>query len=237
MTTSCRRIFRRQPSGATRLAQAARILGRPHPFGARQKRELGLSDITTFESYRHHTQALLDEVCTEQIAAACDALEETYHAGGTVWAIGNGGSASTASHFIEDLAKLMWDSQTGRRLKCHALTEASPFLTALANDDGYERIFEIQLAIQSSPKDAVICISGSGKSPNILKAARYAKDNGIKAIAVTGFDGGTLHDIAPLQIHVPSFNMGMLEGVHLLVLDYISKELRHRIYGTPHHAR
>jgi D-sedoheptulose 7-phosphate isomerase len=196
-----------------------------------------MADVTNFETYRAQTTDLLNQVCTQQIAAACDILEQTYKAGGTVWAIGNGGSASTASHFIEDLAKLMWHSESGRRLKCHALTEASPFLTALANDDGYERIFEIQLAIQSSPKDAVICISGSGQSPNVLRAAQYAKDHDMHAIAFTGFDGGTLKEIAPLQVHVPSHNMGMLEGVHLLVLDYISKELRYRVYGTPHHNR
>lgn len=196
-----------------------------------------MADVTHFESYRTHTTDLLNQVCSKQIAAACDVLEQTYKAGGTVFAVGNGGSASTASHFIEDLAKLMWDSESGRRLKCHALTEASPFLTALANDDGYERIFEIQLAIQSSPKDTVICISGSGNSPNVLRAAQYAQDHGLSAIAFTGFDGGQLQALTPVQVHVPSHNMGMLEGVHLLVLDYISKELRHRVYGTPHHNR
>jgi D-sedoheptulose 7-phosphate isomerase len=196
-----------------------------------------MAEVSCFQTYRTQTQALLNAVCPRQVAAVCDVLQQVYATGGTVWACGNGGSASTASHFIEDLAKLMWDSKTGRRLKCHALTEATPFLTALANDDGYDRIFEIQLAIQGSAADAVICISGSGESPNILKAARYAEAHGMHTIGLTGFDGGTLQGIVPLNVHVPSENMGMLEGVHLLVLDYISKELRHRVYGVPHHAR
>src|SRR6185437_16926516 len=93
------------------------------------------------------------------VQQACDVLEAVYRAGGTVFACGNGGSAATASHFIEDLARLMWDERGGRRLKCSALTEATPFMTALANDEGYERIFEIQMAIQASPGDALLCIS------------------------------------------------------------------------------
>lgn len=196
-----------------------------------------MADVTNFSTYCTQTTELLQKVSTQQILAVCDALQKTYEAGATVWAIGNGGSASTASHFIEDLAKLMWDRPSGRRLKCHALTEATAFITALANDDGYEHVFDIQLAIQSSPKDTLVCISGSGQSPNIVRAAEYARQHDLQLIALTGFDGGVLRDMTPLHIHVACKNMGMLEGVHLLVLDFITKELRHRAYGTPHHHR
>jgi D-sedoheptulose 7-phosphate isomerase len=190
-----------------------------------------------FEAYRSASQALLSAVSPAEVAAVCDVLYGVFERGGTVFACGNGGSASTAGHFIEDLAKLMWHPESGRRLKCQALTESTPLITALANDDGYARIFEIQLAVLASPGDAIVCISGSGNSPNILRAADYAGAHGMHAVAMTGFDGGTLRATCPVGVHVPSHNMGMLEGVHLLVLDYISKEMRHRAYGVAHPLR
>lgn len=196
-----------------------------------------MSDAYTFDDYLTNTRRLVDALGDVPMAHAGDILEQVYKAGGTVFACGNGGSAASASHFIEDLAKLMWDERSGRRLKCSALTEATPFMTALANDDGYERVFEIQMAIQSSPGDALICISGSGKSPNVLRAARWANAHGIKVIGVTGFDGGELARLAAVNLHVPSYNMGMLECIHMLALDFLSKELRYRVYGTAHPER
>ena len=190
-----------------------------------------------FEAYRNASQALLAAVSTDEVAAVCDVLYATFARGGTVFACGNGGSASTASQFIEDRAKLMWHPESGRRLKCQALTESTPLITALANDDGYGRIFEIQLAILASPGDAVVCISGSGNSPNVLRAADYATRHGMQAVGITGFDGGTLRATSSVGLHVPSHDMGMLEGVHLLLLDYISKEMRHRAYGVAHPLR
>lgn len=196
-----------------------------------------MSDAYTFADYLTNTRRLVDALGDTPVHAACDVLEQVFKTGGTVFACGNGGSAASASHFIEDLAKLMWDERAGRRLRCSALTEATPFMTALANDDGYERIFEIQLAIQSSPGDALVCISGSGKSPNVVRAARWANNHGVKVIAVTGFDGGELQRLAAVNLHVPSYNMGMLECIHMLALDFVSKELRYRAYGTAHAER
>lgn len=196
-----------------------------------------MSDPYTFEDYLSSSHRLLDHVDKAQVKAICDALEETYRANGTVYACGNGGSAATASHFIEDLAKLMWHERSGRRLRSLALTESTPFITALANDDGYERIFEIQMAVHGNPGDALVCISGSGNSPNVLRAARWANSHGIKTIGLTGYDGGELQRLAQVSLHVPSHNMGMLECVHLFLLDFISKELRFRAYGVGHQER
>jgi D-sedoheptulose 7-phosphate isomerase len=196
-----------------------------------------MTDAYSFQDYLINTHRLMDQVEPAEVRAVCDALEAAYRAGGTVYACGNGGSAATASHFIEDLAKLMYDERGGRRLKALSLTDASAFMTALANDDGYDRIFEIQLAIQASPGDVLLCISGSGQSPNVLKAAKWANSHGVRTVAITGFDGGELQRVASVKLHVPSYNMGMLECVHMLVLDFISKELRHRAYGTAHQER
>ena len=196
-----------------------------------------MNDAYSFQDYVTNTHRLVDQVDGRQVAAVCDVLEGVYRAGGTVYACGNGGSAATASHFIEDLAKLMWDERGGRRLRALALTDATPFMTALANDDGYDRVFEIQLAIHAAPGDAVVCISGSGRSPNVLRACRWANSHDVKTIAVTGFDGGELQRLGFVNLHVPSHNMGMLECVHMLALDFISKELRYRAYGVAHSQR
>ncbi len=187
--------------------------------------------------YLEQSLALINAAPQKAVLAACDALHSTFVAGKSVYACGNGGSAANASHFCEDLAKLMWDEPSGRRLRVNALTESTPFMTALANDDGYERIFEIQLAMNAHPGDTLLCISGSGNSANVLRAASWARDNGLHTIALTGFNGGALCELAGTHVHVPSDNMGLLECVHMILLDFISKELRFRAYGTAHAAR
>jgi D-sedoheptulose 7-phosphate isomerase len=192
---------------------------------------------THLADYLQQSQSLIEAAPRQAVMAACDALHSTFKAGKSVYACGNGGSAANASHFCEDLAKLMWDEPSGRRLRVNALTESTPFMTALANDDGYDRIFEIQLAMNAHPGDTLLCISGSGNSANVLRAARWARANDLHTIAFTGFNGGELCDLASTHVHVDSDNMGLLECVHMILLDFISKELRFRAYGTAHADR
>jgi D-sedoheptulose 7-phosphate isomerase len=99
---------------------------------------------------------------------------------------------------------------------------------AWANDEGYERIFCEQLKNLAQPGALLIAISGSGNSPNVLRAVEYANANGMRSFAVTGFDGGQLKKIAGDGLHVPSNNMGAVEAVHGVLFHYLVDALRER---------
>ena len=190
-----------------------------------------------FGSYADQAIQLLQHCPQEDIVAAAGLLHQAFLVQKTVFACGNGGSAASCSHFIEDLLKLMWQPAEEKRLRAIALTDATPLLLALANDDGYEHVFAYQLAMLSTPGDVLVCVSGSGNSSNVLRATEYARSHGMTTIGLTGYDGGALRPMTDCAIHIPSHNMGMLEGIHLLILDYLSKHCRYLAYGTPHHMR
>ena len=128
----------------------------------------------------------LDRVCHEirrldaaQIESLSDLIEAAYHAGRFVFIIGNGGSGANASHLCEDLAKCtLRDFENQKRLKVLSLTDNTAGIMAWANDEGYDRIFVEQLKNLASPGDLLLAISGSGNSPNILKAVEWANATG-----------------------------------------------------------
>ena len=190
-----------------------------------------------YADYMREAHGLIDAVDAAQLGPVCDAIEAVYQAGHTLFVCGNGGSAANASHFAEDMATLMLDTESGSRLKAVGLTDAGPFIMAVANDFGYDQIFERQLMVQASAGDALVSISGSGNSPNVVRATKWAKANGLATIGVTGYDGGKLGGLVDCELRVPSFNMGMLECVQLLLLDFIVKELRFRGRGIGHPER
>ena len=134
--------------------------------------------------------------------------------GAKVYIIGNGGSASTASHFAQGLCDA--------GIFAFSLADNTSVTTALANDLGYENIFSNQLKNILSPDDVVIGISGSGNSPNIVKAIELANKMGCITICLLGFDGGKLKDIAQKFIHVKDDNYGRIEDVHLSLAHIIS---------------
>ncbi len=144
----------------------------------------------------------------------------------TIFIIGNGGSAANASHFAQDLAKgtLSTISQK-KRIRAVSLTDNGSFITALANDEGYETIFVQQLMTYAQPQDRLIVISGSGNSPNVVKATEYALENDIKVLGVTGFDGGRVKGLAKINIHVPSVDMGLVEAVHSVIFHLAMSQL------------
>ena len=191
----------------------------------------------TLTTYTQTLTHLLAHLPNQAMLDACDVLETAYQQQRSVFVCGNGGSCANASHFTEDLAKLMWQEHTGKRLRVHSLGDSTPYMTALANDDGYDRVFEIQLAIAASKQDVLLCISGSGNSPNVLRAASWAREHGLSTIGLTGYDAGKLGNMVDVHMHIPCDNMGMLECVHMVLLDFISKELRFRAYGIPHPNR
>ena len=142
-----------------------------------------------------------------------------------VFIMGNGGSASTASHFVCDLAK-----NTRKKGFTHfrvvGLTDNMALMSAYANDEGYENVFAQQLASFIQPEDVVIAISTSGNSPNVIEATKLANDMNAKTVGFTGFDGGQLGNIVDVNLHVPSNCIEQVEDIHLMYEHLICTVLR-----------
>lgn len=156
------------------------------------------------------------ELPEDKIQDMVDTLKAAHEQGRQVFLLGNGGSAATASHVAEDLQKGVKE-YTGKRFKVMALTDATPLICAWANDSGYDCIFAEQIDSFAEPGDVVIAISGSGNSPNVIKAVEKANAMGAITIGWSGFDGGKLARVAQKSIVVPSDNMQRIEDVHLVL--------------------
>lgn len=137
-----------------------------------------------------------------------------------VFVCGNGGSASTASHFACDIVKGA-SYQKAKRFRILALTDSLPTLTAYSNDVSYDCVFAEQLKNFAQPGDLVMAISGSGNSPNVLRAVEYANSIGCTTLALTGRDGGKLGPLASLNIQVDVPHMGRIEDAHMIVCHMI----------------
>ncbi len=139
----------------------------------------------------------------------------------TIFVFGNGGSAATASHFAVDMVK---GASLGRekRFRIMALTDQVPTITAYANDIGYDVVFEQHLRNFARPGDVVIAISGSGNSPNVLRAVEYANSIGCITIGLSGFEGGQLASLARHSLVVPSHHMGRIEDGHMFACHLIA---------------
>jgi D-sedoheptulose 7-phosphate isomerase len=182
------------------------------------------------------SRAYLKQVATllEDLPAQCDrfveALYRGFEEGRTIFLCGNGGSAANASHFGQDLAKGTLSSmQAKRRFRVISLTDNIGFITALANDEGYDSIFEQQLRNLAHEGDLLVAISGSGNSPNVLRAVEYARSIGMKTIGVTGYDGGKLRPLSDVSVHIAIEDMGMCEALHGIVFHAAMCFLRERL--------
>ncbi|MCB0713438.1 MAG: SIS domain-containing protein [Ignavibacteriae bacterium] len=183
-----------------------------------------------FTDYTDYTLKAISSVDVAEVERLTDSLFEAFELGNTVFVIGNGGSAANASHFAQDLAKgTLAHADQEKRLKALSLTDNLPFISALGNDEGYENVFVQQLRTFASAGDLLVAISGSGNSPNILKAIEFAKGKGMKTIGITGFDGGKLRGIADEGVHVPLNDMCTSESVHSVIFHYVILELKDRI--------
>lgn len=156
--------------------------------------------------------------------AGIDLIRAKFDAGKKIITCGNGGSASTASHYITDWNKMI-NLATGRKFRGFSLCDNIGAITAFGNDLSYDEIFAGQLKSILDEGDLVIAISGSGNSPNVLKAVEYANANGADTLAVVGYDGGKLLPLAKQHILVPSFDMQICEDIHLMFGHMVMKTL------------
>ena len=186
----------------------------------------------------------LDRVCREiqrldlaQLEQTSALIEQAYHAGRFVFIIGNGGSGANASHLCEDLAKCtLRDFEDQKRLKVLSLTDNAAAIMAWGNDEGYDRIFVEQLKNLASPGDLLLAISGSGNSPNILKAVDWANAHGMTTLGITGFGGGKLKTLAHHNLHAGIDDMGMAESLHSVAFHWIIDDMYRRISGPADEA-
>ncbi len=156
------------------------------------------------------------------------ALMEAYESSRTIYLFGNGGSAALASHFACDLGKGA-SNGSSKRFQALAFTDNVPMMTAWANDARYEDIFAEQLINFVRRDDVTFAISGSGNSPNVLKALKVAREAGAFTIGLTGFQGGDMKDLCDLCLTVPSENMQIIEDLHLSVTHAVFTALRAKI--------
>ena len=142
-----------------------------------------------------------------------------------MFSCGNGGSASIANHMQRDHLKNV-RTATDLTPRVLSLSTNVELLTAIANDMGYENVFVYQLQSQSRPGDVLVVVSSSGRSPNIVRALTWARDNGLRTIAVTGFDGGAARTVAEVGVHVDCTNYGIIEDLHQAIMHALAQYIR-----------
>lgn len=195
--------------------------------------------VSSAREYIAGVSRCLEGVSLEQIAEVISYLEQAYLQERQVFIIGNGGSASTASHMACDLNKNIMPvatHTTSRRFRAIALTDNIAWITALGNDLGYESVFAEQLRNLVQQDDLLVVISGSGNSRNIIEGVRVARSLGAKAVGLLGFDGGAVQELLDACVVVSSTNYGFIEDVHM-ILDHLLttyfRTLAHEVAEAP----
>ena len=191
---------------------------------------------THAQRYLTGLKTVLDKLPLDVIEQIAAALEKAHAERRQIFIIGNGGSAATASHMMNDLNKgtlgHKGDAPWGR-FRVIALTDNVSLMTAWGNDTDYNHIFSEPLKNLATAGDLLICISASGNSPNILAACDAAKQLGLKIIGLTGFTGGKLATVSDIALVVPSHDYGPVEDVHM-ILDHILTSYLYQTLKTSH---
>ena len=170
--------------------------------------------------YKADVLQAIETIDLEKVGQAIEILVQARDQDRRIFVCGNGGSASTASHFVCDIVKGA-SFHRDKRFRIMALTDSLPTITAYANDVSYDCVFVEQLKNFAEPGDVVMAISGSGNSPNVLQAIEYANSIGCRTIALSGRDGGKLGPMAQLNLQASHPHMGRIEDVHMIVTHMI----------------
>jgi len=179
-----------------------------------------------FAEYAKELARASETIDPEAMERAGNLLAGAYASGARMFSCGNGGSASIANHMQCDHMKGI---RSGTDLAPQVLSLAAnvEVLTAIANDIGYHEVFVYQLQSQARPGDVLIAVSSSGRSRNIVDALTWARDNGLRTIAITGFEGGAARTVADVAIHVDCTNYGVVEDLHQAVMHALAQYVRH----------
>jgi D-sedoheptulose 7-phosphate isomerase len=176
--------------------------------------------VSFADAYLGYLTEVLKSIDRKEIGKFAETLLDAREREATVFFIGNGGSAATASHFANDIA--VGTNSYFKPFRAISLTDNQAIITAIGNDFGFDEIFSRQLQLLGKQGDVVVAISASGNSKNLLKAFEYAKENEIKTVAITGFSGGAMKEMADEGIHVPTGpkEYGPAEDAHM-ILDHL----------------
>lgn len=182
------------------------------------------------QQYIDFVKSTLDALDPNALEALVEAFHTTYEKGGNIYTMGNGGSGASASHAAGDFLK---GASYGldKRFKMICLNDNLPSMMAIANDIGWESIFVEPLKNFLSPDDLVIGISGSGNSKNVVNALEYANAQGATTVAMSGFKGGKISEIATINVHAPVMDMEVTEDVHMVIFNIVKKQMMARLMG------
>jgi D-sedoheptulose 7-phosphate isomerase len=182
------------------------------------------------QQYIDLVKSTLDALDPKALDALVEAFHTTYEKGGNIYSMGNGGSGASASHAAGDFLK---GASYGldKRFKMICLNDNLPSMMAIANDIGWESIFVEPLKNFLSEDDLVIGISGSGNSKNVVNALEYANANGATTVAMSGFNGGKISQIASINVHAPVMDMEVTEDVHMVIFNIVKKQMMARLMG------
>lgn len=185
------------------------------------------------KGYTSYLKELLDRLDFEAIDRIIEVFLKARGKGKKIFFLGNGGSAATSSHFTEDLSTITFHLDQPA-FKAISLTDNIAYITALGNDEGYEYIFVGQLKTLLEPGDIVVGISGSGNSPNVIRALEYANENDGITIGLVGFDGGKMKSICDYVVHIKTLKgeYGPVEDLHLILVHIICTYLRLKLKKT-----
>lgn len=184
------------------------------------------------EQYFSVLKSAIDHVSRSELSKFLNILLDALERKSTIYIMGNGGSAATASHFAADFNKGLSYGKA-RRFRMICLNDNIPTLTAYANDVSYEDIFVEPLRNFLENGDVVIAISGSGNSRNVLKAVEYANETGAYTVGITGYDGGKLKKIAKCNVIVPINDMQITEDLHM-VFDHLAYSVLQKVLSAEH---
>ena len=178
------------------------------------------------DEYLEYLTKLIAQLDRSAISQFTDLLLQSREKKTTTFFLGNGGSASTATHFVNDVS--LGSRQFEKPFRAISLCDNQAVITAIANDDGYENIFLQQLQTLATSGDTIVCISASGNSKNLIKAIEYARENNIYVVGLTAFDGGYLKDNCDLNIHVPTKigEYGPAEDLHMVICGLVGSYFR-----------
>lgn len=177
------------------------------------------------DGYFSKINAAASTVDRERVGQAARILTDVYASGRMIYSCGNGGSAAIANHLVCDHCKLV-RTDTDLASRVVSLSTTVEMITAIANDISYDEVFAYQLRTLAKPGDALITISSSGDSENVVRAILWAKENDIPVISMTGFSGGRSSEIADVNLHVAAENYGVIEDVHQSLMHILAQYIR-----------
>ena len=184
-----------------------------------------------FRKYCDYVQKLISEINIDSVKAVVECFLEARRKNNTIFFAGNGGSASTCSHFAQDMAEVGRKIE-GKGFRTQSINDNVSALTAISNDYSYQHVFSLQMQYSFDPGDVLVVISASGNSPNVIKAVELAKEKGGRTVAFVGFDGGKLAKICDHVVHIQSKSgeYGPVEDIHLIlnhmIVSYLMMELK-----------